>query len=132
MTEDERMRSYISNRNAKHRRYALEPTYFWGRLSKASGVPKCQVKKVMEVMGDVVYEEMARCGKIALFKGVIFEGVWKNGKGRKYHNIYTGEVQDSNVVIRAKCNFTPLAKKRIHEFYYKHREEEQNETENKK
>lgn len=131
MTEDEKMRNYISNKNSKGKRYALEPTYLWGRLSKASGVPKTQIKKVMEVMGDVVYEEMARCGKVALFKGVIFEGVWKNGSGRKYHDVWTGEVKDSKVAVRAKCNFTPLAKKRIHEFYNKHREEEEQNDKSK-
>lgn len=131
MTEDEKMNSYISNKNSTWKNYALKPEYFYARVSKACGVPKVTVTKVIRAMGDVIYEEIARCGKVTPFHGVVFEGIWKKDKGRGYHDLYSGTVKESKTLIRSKCNFTPYAKKRIHEFYYKHKEEEEKNAKSK-
>ena len=73
----------------------IRKEYYLNRITKASGVPKVTVRKVINALPEVVYGIMAECGAVQVFEGVQFEGVLKDDDKRTFHNPYTGKIEQS-------------------------------------
>lgn len=97
----------------------IRKEYYLNRITKASGVPKVTVRKVIDALPDVVYGIMAECGAVQVFQGVQFEGVMKDDNARTFYNPLTGQIDQSKTFIRPRCIFEPAVKERIVELYEK-------------
>ena len=97
----------------------IRKEYYLNRITKASGVPKVTVRKVINALPEVVYGIMAECGAVQVFEGVQFEGVLKDDDKRTFHNPYTGKIEQSKTFIRPRCIFEPAVKERIVKLYEK-------------
>lgn len=97
----------------------LPKEYFLNRITKASGVPKSTVRKVIDVLPQVIFGIMAECKRVRLCEGITLGGVMKKDDKRTIYNYMTGEFIQSKTFIRPTCEFGIYAKKQIIEQYNK-------------
>ena len=100
----------------------LRKEYLYNRIAKESGVPKVTVKKVMRVLPHVIYMAMAKCERIQIGTGIMFEGV-KNDTKKNYHNPRTGQIEENTVFIRPRCIFNFRTKEMILKAYEEYQEQ---------
>ena len=103
----------------KYKDNKIKKEYYLNRITKASGVPKVTVRKVINALPEVVWGILADCGTVQIFTGVQLEGVLKEDDKRTFFNPYTGEIDQSTTFIRPRCIFDHEVKKKIQEAYDK-------------
>ena len=118
----------------KDNRPVLRREYFFNRISKASGVPKKYVRKVMTSLPEVLYVIMADCMRVQLCDGITLGGVMKDDDKRLTFNAVTREYVQSKTFIRPTCEFGKSVKDNIKDTYYRlqdEREQKRKEKEEK-
>ena len=95
--------------------------YLYSRIARESGVPKVTVRKVMRALPHVIYMAMAKCERIQIGTGIMFEGV-KNDTKKNYHDPISGEIKENTVFIRPRCIFNFRTKEQILKAYEEYQE----------
>ena len=97
---------------------ALSKDIYITRLAKGSGVPKKQVRKVIDAMPDVIFDELYKCRKVKLVPGIILSGVLRDKEHMVYCDNKDGKkMKTMKGQVRLKCSFTPAYRLQINKAY---------------
>ena len=107
----------------------LKREYFLNRITKASGVPKATVRKVMNALPEVIYNAMSDCQRIRLCEGIILGGKMKEDDKKFVYSRFHGGVIRTRTLIRPTCEFGEYSKKQIKMYYNKKHGIESDDTE---
>ena len=113
---------------AKQKGELLPKEYFLNRITKASGVPKKTVRKVIDVLPQVIFGIMAEQKRVHMCEGITFGGVMKDDSKRTLYNVATGEYIQTKTFIRPTCEFGRFAKEQIVKYYNAKYKPEENDV----
>ena len=97
---------------------ALNKNTYITRLAKGSGVPKTQVRKVIDAMPDVIFAELYKCHKVKLVPGIILSGELRDKEHMVYCDNKDGKkMKTMKGQVRLKCSFTPTYRIQVNKAY---------------
>ena len=101
------------------KKQTIPKEYYLNRITKASGVPKTTVRKVINALPEVIIGVMADCQRVQICEGIILGGVMKDDSKRRYFNRLENKHLESKTFIRPTCEFGRKVRQNIEDCYNK-------------